>query len=215
MFISGPDFPAAFIASEYFLPYVLFVGIFPSVFWQLCFYFSCLGWILSAFSVSTKGHWFWALLFPSYLTKGCQIALRLTHNDISLNSCFSSPHILNSVCLPSLCCLVHWLRYNYCEYFCGCAALPCQLTLPQVLSCCWKSQCFLSWEIFPWNLTGVRCFTSRSFFVYILQKMLVLRLELVPWFLYHPWPVLPESSPWWANLVKNYSLTTFFALPHY
>lgn len=106
MFISGPDFPAAFIASEYFLPYVLFVGIFPSVFWQLCFYFSCLGWILSAFSFSTKGHWFWALLFPSYLTKGCQIALRLTHNDISLNSCFSSPHILNSICLPSLCYLV-------------------------------------------------------------------------------------------------------------
>lgn len=99
MLISAPDLPAAFIASEYFLPYTLVVGIFLSVFWQLCFYFCCLGWLLSAYSISTKGHWFWPLLFPSYLTKGYQITLRLRYSDSSLNSCFSSPHILDSVCL--------------------------------------------------------------------------------------------------------------------
>lgn len=42
--ISAHDFPAAFIASEYLnIPYVWVVGIFLPVFWQLCFYFSCLG----------------------------------------------------------------------------------------------------------------------------------------------------------------------------
>lgn len=37
---------------------LMVVGIFLSVFWQFCSYFSCLGGLLSAFSISTKGHWF-------------------------------------------------------------------------------------------------------------------------------------------------------------
>lgn len=72
--------------------------------------------------------------------------------------------------------------------------------------------CFLSAEPFLWNLGGVCCFTSTSFSSYILWKVLVLGLELVPWFLYHHWHLLPKSSPQSTNLVKNYPVCLLLLL---
>lgn len=42
----------------------LVVGcFFPSAFRLVCFSFSCLGWLISAFSIHAKGYWFWPLSF--------------------------------------------------------------------------------------------------------------------------------------------------------
>lgn len=46
-----------------FIMFLVVGCFFPSAFRLVCFSFSCLGWLISAFSIHAKGYWFWPLSF--------------------------------------------------------------------------------------------------------------------------------------------------------